>query len=99
MLEFNIQPILGGWFNYPKEVDHDCSIFQPQNYPWKVLEGHDVCYLEIEGCQVSFSDEMHGVHVMFESGDISEEFAIKIVESISEHLAKVTGQTTVVYQC
>jgi hypothetical protein len=60
---------------------------------WKVLEGHDVCFLEIEGCEVSFSDEMHGVHVVFESGDISEELVIKIVESISEHLASLKPQS------
>ncbi len=60
---------------------------------WKLLEGHDVCFLEIEGCEVSFSDEMHGVHVVFESGDISEELAIKIVESISEHLASLKPQS------
>ena len=99
MLEFNIQPLSGGWFNYPKQVTHDCSIFQPQNYPSKVLEGRDVCYLEIEGCEVSFSDEMHGVHVVFESGDISEQFATTIVESISDRLAKLTGQASVLFPC
>jgi hypothetical protein len=58
-----------------------------------VLERHDVCFLGIEGCEVSFSDEVQGVHVVFESGDISEELAIKIVESISEHLARLKPQS------
>lgn len=97
MWEFNIQPAGGGWFHYPQDVELDCRIFQPQNYPSKVIEGRDVCYIEVEGCEVSFSDEMHGVHVTFETGTISRERASQIVESISEGLAALTGQPTVVY--
>jgi hypothetical protein len=97
MWEFNIQPAAGGWFHYPEGAELDCSIFQPLHYPSKVIEGRDVCYIEVEGCEVSFSDEMHGVHVAFETGDISEELAQRIVESIGERLATLTGQPTVVY--
>lgn len=98
MWEFNIQPVGGGWFHYPDDIELDCRIFQPQLYPSKIIEGRDVCYIEVEGCEVSFSDEMHGVHVTFETGEISEALAREIVESIGERLAALTGQRAVVYQ-
>ena len=41
---------------------------------------------------------MHGIHVVFESGIIAEERAFAIVTSISDRLAAITGQPTVVYE-
>jgi hypothetical protein len=96
MLEFNIQPTKGGWFNYP--AGSDCRVFQPPGLPSRILSGRDVCYIEVEGCEVSFSDEMHGVHVVFESGSISPERALEIVEAIAKEVHAVTGQAAVVYE-
>ncbi|AFY45558.1 hypothetical protein [Nostoc sp. PCC 7107] len=41
---------------------------------------------------------MHGIHVVFESGILTEEKAFAIVTSISHSLANITGQPTVVYE-
>ncbi|BAY15778.1 hypothetical protein NIES21_15970 [Anabaenopsis circularis NIES-21] len=96
MLEFNIQPQAGGWFTFPENVGYER--YQPLDYPSKILEGRDVCYIEVCGCEISFSYEMHGIHVVFESDIITEEKAFAIVTSISHRLANITGQPTVVYE-
>lgn len=96
MLEFNIQPQAGGWFIFPENTG--CEIYQPLDYPSKIIEGRDVCHIEVCGCEVSFSYEMHGIHVVFESGILTEETAFAIVTSISNRLATITGQPTVMYE-
>lgn len=96
MLEFNIQPQAGGWFILPENIG--CEIYQPLDYPSKIIEGRDVCHIEVCGCDVSFSYEMHGIHVVFELGIITEETAFAIVTSISNRLATITGQPTVIYE-
>lgn len=96
MLEFNIQPQAGGWFIFPESAG--CEIYQSLGYPSKIIEGQNVCQIEVCGCEVSFSYEMHGIHVVFESGIITKETAFAIVTSISDRLATITGQPTVVYE-
>ena len=91
MLEFNIQPVRDEWVNLP--VGIDCNIFLPRDYPSKVIKSPDsCCYIEVLGCVLSFSYEFYCIRVTFESGEMTEELATKVVESISRGLIPITGQ-------
>ena len=95
-LEYLIQPVDGGWFHYPGEL-HDCSIFQPFNYPSTVLEGREVCCIQVANCEIYFSNEIVGVQVTVETDEISLEAINSIIKSVANHIAAVTGQPTVVH--
>jgi len=97
MLEFNIQPQTGGWFIFPQNIN-SCEIYQPLNYPSEIIEGKDVCWIKVLGCELSFSHERHGIHVVFESGIIAEEIALSIITSIGNRVATITKQPMVIYQ-
>jgi hypothetical protein len=97
MLEFNIQPRDGGWFTFPENIN-SCEIYQPLDYPSEIIEGKDICWIKVCSCELSFSYERHGIHVVFESGIIAEETALAIVKSIGNHVAAITEQPLVIYQ-
>ncbi len=62
--------------------------------PSRRIEGWGSHRIEVEGEQVSFSDEDPGFQVGFETGVLSEERADQIVAEICENIEAQTGQKT-----
>jgi hypothetical protein len=91
MWRFNILRVDGEYLDLPE--GSDCSIFQPLDFPSELLPTRDVCYIEVEGCPIACSFEMHGgVALDFEDDEMPEELALQIALSIGRRLAKETGQ-------
>src|SRR5258706_5850511 len=98
LLEFLIQSANGGWFTNPNEQELDCSIFQPLDFASILLEQREVCCIQVENCEICFSDEIVGVQVSVETSEVSEEMIDNIIQSITNHLGAVTGQPTIVHR-
>lgn len=63
-----------------------------RSYPSKVIEGWGHLRIEVLGCEVSFSAEPPGMHIVFETGEISPDIADAIVREIAESAESFTGQ-------
>lgn len=96
MLEFLIRRTDGEWFELPKEGFGD--ILRPISVPSRQLVRRGVHAIEASGCEISFSFEDPGIQVVFESGEISEEAAAKLVSEIAANIAAATGQKSRVIQ-
>lgn len=53
MLEFNIVPVAGGWFEFPETVK-DCSIYQPLDYPSEIIVETEACCIKVEEYEILF---------------------------------------------
>jgi hypothetical protein len=92
MLEYLIRRTDAEWFDSPFERYPE--ILRPIRTPSKRIEGWGSHRIEVEGEQVSFSDEDPGFQVVFETGVLSEERADQIVAEICENIETQTGQRT-----
>ena len=68
------------------------EVLRPKSYPSKVIEGWGALRLEIADCEVSFSPEPPGTHIVFTCDDISPDIADAIVQEILESAESHTGQ-------
>ena len=68
------------------------DVLRPRSYPSKVIEGWGNLRIEVLGCEVSFSAEPPGMHIVFETGEISADIADAIVQEIAESAESFTGQ-------
>jgi hypothetical protein len=94
MLEYLIRRTDAEWFDFPFE-DYP-EILRPIQIPSRRIEGWGSNRIEVEGEQVSFSDEDPGFQVVFETGVLSEERADQIVAEICENIQAQTGQKATV---
>lgn len=72
-------------------VEDWAAAFQPSSVAAEVIPGWDNLRLRILGGEVSFSDEMPGVQICFESADTSKEQAGRIVQEMCENACRITG--------
>lgn len=90
MLEYLIKPLESDFFDLsPKEWG---NVLRPTSFPSKIIDGWGNLRIEIEGCEISFSDEMVGIQVYFENCEIPEEKASLIVQEICKELILKTGE-------
>lgn len=90
MLEYLIKPVESDFFDlFPKEWS---NVLRPTTFPSKIIDGWGNLRLEIEDCEVSFSDEEVGIQICFEHYDIPEEKAASIVGEICQQLVLITGE-------
>lgn len=87
MIEFLIERTDGDWFGFPPDSDP----YRPVTIPFRQIEGWGDGRIEIDGCQISFSDEVPGVQVSFE-GQVSQQRAVAIIEEIRQRIEEVSGQ-------
>ncbi len=90
MLEYLIRRTDGEWFNFPFEKYPE--VLCPIRTSSRRIEGWGSNRIEVEGEQVSFSDEDPGFQVVFETGALSEERADQIVAEICENIETKVGQ-------
>ena len=64
--------------------------FRPSSAAAQVIPGWGNLRLRILGVEVSLSDEMPGVQVCFEPGDVSAEQATRIVQEMCNNASHVT---------
>ena len=90
MMEFIIARTDGQYWdlNYNQFPD----VLHPNSVPWIRITGRGDDRIEVEGSEVSFSDEPPGIQVSFETGNIEPEYALKLVLEILENVEKATGQ-------
>lgn len=90
MLEYLIRPTEDDFINlHHKEWS---KTLPPTSFASKVIDGWGNLRLEIEGCEISFSDEDVGIQVCFENCNISRVKANKIVQEICDNLVSATNQ-------
>lgn len=92
MHEFLIQRTDGEWFDI--SFDRYPVILCPIDIESRQAEGWGSHRIEIEGEEISFSDEDPGFHVVFETGKLSCERAEQIVNEIGRNIEETTGQQT-----
>ena len=90
MLEYIIARTDGDYFELHYSQSSDT--FRPVTFPSKRVEGWGEWRIEVEGCEVSFSGEPPGYHVVFGCDDIEPDTARKIVDEILLNIERVTGQ-------
>jgi hypothetical protein len=96
MIEFLIKRTDDRWFEIPASDFEE--IVRPRSVPSRVLGDKEVYTLEMAGCEVSFSHEEPGLQVTFESGQISEEQAERLVSEIAASITAATGQKSAIIQ-
>jgi hypothetical protein len=90
MIEYLIRRTDDEWFrfgNYPE-------VLRPVRIPSKQIQGWGNHRIEIEGEEISFSEEDPGLQVVFETGVLSQERADEILAQICESIESHTGQKT-----
>jgi hypothetical protein len=92
MREYLIRRTDAEWFDFPFK-DYP-EILRPIRTPSRQAEGWGSHRIEVEGEEVSFSDEDPGFQVVFETGLLTEERADQIVAEICENIEAQTGQKT-----
>ncbi|HWG44666.1 MAG TPA: hypothetical protein VN688_17955 [Gemmataceae bacterium] len=90
MLEYLIRRTDDEWFSFP--FDQYPVILCPARTPSKRIDGWGSNRIEVEGEEISFSDEDPGFQVVFETGTLPEERADQIVSEICENIEARTGQ-------
>jgi hypothetical protein len=92
MLEFLIRRDDAEWFDFPYERYPE--VLRPLTIESRPVEGWGSHRIEVEGAQVSFSDEDLGFQVAFETGSHDETRARQIVDDICRNIETETGQKT-----
>ena len=92
MLEYLICRTDAEWFDFPSAEYPE--ILRPIRTPSKPVEGWGSHRIEVEGEEISFSDEDPGFQVVFETGVLLEERADQIVAEICENIETHTAQRT-----
>ena len=90
MLEYLIRRTDGEWFDFPFSTYPE--ILRPIRIPSSPTAGRGSHRIQIEGEEVSFSDEDPGFQVVFETGKLRVERADQIVKEICENIEAKTGQ-------
>ncbi len=92
MLEYLIRGTDEEWFSIPG--DQYPNVLHPIRTASKNIDGWGSNRIEVEGAEISLSDEDPGFQVAFETGVISEERADQIIAEICENIEAQTGQKT-----
>ena len=92
MLEYLIRRTDDEWFDFP--FDQYPEILRPIRTSSRRIEGWGSNRIEVEGEEISFSDEDPGFQVVFETGILSPERADQIVAEICENIETRTSQKT-----
>jgi hypothetical protein len=90
MIEFLIRRDDDEWFSFP--YDEFRNILRPIRTPSRKIDGWGSNRIEVEGEEISFSDEDLGFQVVFETGKMTDERAGQIIAEICENIEAVTGQ-------
>ena len=90
MTEFLIRRDDGEWFDFPYE--RRAEILRPHAIPSQPVEGWGTHRIEVEGAEVSFSDEDPGFQVSFETGSLDATRARQIVDDICRNIETQLGQ-------
>jgi len=92
MVEFLIRRDDGEWFEFP--FDRYPEVLRPLTIASRQVEGWGSHRIEVEGSEISFSDEDPGFQVSFETGSLGVERAREIVDDICRSIETNTGQKT-----
>jgi hypothetical protein len=92
MIEFLIRRADAEWFDFPYE--RRTEILRPLTVPSRPVEGWGSHRIEVEGAEVSFSDEEPGFQVVFEAGNLDPTRARQIIDDICQNIETQTGQKT-----
>jgi hypothetical protein len=92
MTEFLIRRADDEWFDFPYE--RRTKILRPLTIPSRPVEGWGTHRIEVEGAEVSFSDEDPGFQVVFETGSLDAARARQIVNDICQNIETQLGQKT-----
>jgi hypothetical protein len=90
MLEYLIRRTDDEWFSFP--FDQYPEILRPARTPSNWIEGWGSNRIQVDGEEISFSDEDLGFQVVFETGILLEARADEIVSEICENIEAQTGQ-------
>lgn len=92
MIEFLIRRDDGEWFDFSHERYVD--ILRPLTIPSRPIKGWGSHRIEVEGVEISFSDEDPGFQIVFETDNIDIARAREIVDDICRSIEAKTGQKT-----
>jgi hypothetical protein len=68
------------------------EVFRPITFDSKVIEGWGMLRLEVSGCEISFSPEPPGTHIIFENENLSSANMNCIVTEILESAEDFTNK-------
>jgi hypothetical protein len=90
MHEFLIRRIDGEWFEL--HARRFAEVLRPTTMPSQPVSGWGDHRIEVDGEEISFSYEDPGIQVIFETGKLAPDVALKIVHEICERITLLTGQ-------
>ena len=95
MREYIILPAGGGGDFHLPAYRYD-DVLRPNSVPSAPVDGYGTHSIDVDGCEVYFSDEQEGFQVVFECDNLSNEQARRLVDEIRANIEKATGQKAVV---
>ncbi len=90
MREYLIRTIDNEEFDIP--IPKWSEVLRPKSFDSKIIAGWGVLRLEISGCEVSFSPEPPGTHIVFENENISSTDTDCMVREILESAEAFTKE-------
>ena len=96
MLEYLIKPDGDDWFEIP--YPEYPRVLRPISLPSRQIPGWGSHRIEVEGAEVSFSDEEFGFQVAFETGTADPTRARAIIDEICRNIESQTGSRTKVVE-
>lgn len=93
MIEYLVRPTINEWFAFSK----DSEPYRTIRIPYKEVAGRGTGRFEVDGCEISFSDEIVGIQVSF-WGDMSQLRADQIIEEIRQAIEAAGQEPATVVQ-
>ncbi len=90
MLEFVIRRTDSPWFDL--SYDAFPAVLRPNSIPSRPVAGWGDHRIEVEECEISFSDEIVGIQVSFECDTFNESLAWQIIREVCQNVVEAMGQ-------
>ena len=95
--EYLIKRVDGDWFDV--EYDQIADIFRPISIPSDPVEGWGTHRIKVDGVEISFSNEIAGIQICFETDELPIEREREIVEEIAKNIELKLNQKTQIIEC
>lgn len=89
-MEFIIRRVDDGYFDLPSDLFSE--VMHPNSLNFDVIQGWGNHRIKVQGCEISFSDEIAGIQVAFECSNFPIEQAEILIKEVCENIEKITGQ-------
>jgi hypothetical protein len=82
-----------GWQDHKLDESQWSKVMHPNSVPWRLIAEGDDYRIEVEGIEVSISDDgLSGISVVFHGESVPRELARRVVEEVLSNIQQAIGQ-------